>query len=71
MVSYLVIVPLLVALLTAICTLFVWRFPRIQRATSLADAFVYLGNVALLAKAVAARSILVYQLSGWPTPSRS
>ena len=66
--SQLVIAPLLVALVTAICTLFTRRFPRIQRATSLTGALAYLAVVALLVDAVASQSILVYQLSGWRAP---
>ena len=66
--SQLVIAPLLIALITAVFTLFVRRFSRIQRAISLGGAFVYLGAVILLASSVMDQSILVYQLSGWPAP---
>ena len=68
MAPHLVITPLLVALVTAICTLLTRRFPRIQRAASLTGALAYLAVVALLTNAVASQSILVYQLSGWRAP---
>ena len=63
-----VIAPLLVALVTAILTLLLRRFPRTQRAVSLAGAIAYLGAVAWLASAVARESILVYQVSAWRAP---
>ncbi len=68
MAPQLVIVPLVVALVTAILTLFARRFPRTQRAMSLVGALAYLVSVVLLADAVAARSIITYQLSNWPAP---
>lgn len=68
MVPQIVVAPLVVALLTAILTLLLRRFPRLQRAVSLAGALAYLAAVALLADAVAAQSILVYQLSNWSAP---
>jgi multicomponent Na+:H+ antiporter subunit D len=68
MAPHLVIAPLVVALLTAILSLLLRRFPRLQRAVSLVGALAYLGAVALLADAVRNQSILVYQLSNWPAP---
>lgn len=68
MAPHIVIAPLLVALVTAILTLPLRRFPRLQRAASLVGALAYLVSVALLANAVVNRSILVYQLSNWPAP---
>ena len=68
MAPHLVIAPLLIALITALFTLFFRRIPRIQRTASFMGALAYLGSVALLAEATAARSILVYQISGWPAP---
>jgi multicomponent Na+:H+ antiporter subunit D len=68
MAAQIVIAPLLVALVTAILTLLLRRFPRAQRAVSLAGALGYAVCVALLAAAVANQSILVYQLSGWRAP---
>ncbi|HET7323070.1 MAG TPA: proton-conducting transporter membrane subunit [Halococcus sp.] len=68
MASQIVIAPLVVALLTAIVTLFVRQFPKIQRGVSLAGAGAYLVSVVLLADAVSHQSIMVYQLSNWPAP---
>ncbi|WP_256687841.1 complex I subunit 5 family protein [Halococcus qingdaonensis] len=68
MAAQIVIAPLLIALLTAIATLPLRRFPRAQRAASVLGALAYLGAVALLAGRVVDESILVYQLSAWPSP---
>ncbi|PSP88442.1 Na+/H+ antiporter subunit D [Halobacteriales archaeon QS_4_69_34] len=67
MAEQVVIAPLVVALATAITTLFVRPVPRVERAVSLAGALAYLGAVGWLVVAVA-DGTLVYQLSGWPAP---
>lgn len=68
MAPHIVVAPLLIAFVTAVLTLFLRRVPRVQRTASLMGALAYLGSVALLAKTAASRSILVYQISGWPAP---
>lgn len=64
MAPHIVVAPLLIALVTAVLTLFLRRAPRVQRTASLMGALAYLGSVALLAKTATSRSILVYQISG-------
>jgi len=78
--SEVVILPLLVALATAIVTLGIRFAPRLQRAVSVGGALAYAVAVGLLATRVLpdavfssetvadAGTILTYQLSGWQAP---
>ena len=65
---HLVVAPMLVALVTAIATAGVRRFPRLQRAASLAGSLAYAGAVALLWAAVAREGAIAYQVSNWQAP---
>ena len=68
MASQIVVAPLLVALVTAVVSLFVRRFPRARTGVSLAGALAYLASVVVLAERVVSQSILTYQLSAWRAP---
>jgi len=67
-VTDIVVVPLLVALVTAILTLGARSFPRLQRGCSVAGTGVYGVAVLALAGRVTRQGRLVYQLSGWEAP---
>jgi len=69
--SFLVVAPIVVAIVGVVLSFLVSRWPRVQRATSTATAAVYAGTVAT---AVAARARTgrtrwaAYQLGGHPAP---
>ncbi|MFB6087648.1 MAG: complex I subunit 5 family protein [Haloarculaceae archaeon] len=65
---HLVIAPMLVALVTAILTLGLRRFGRVQHAVSVLGNVVYAGAVALLVRRVLTDGIQTYQLSNWAAP---
>jgi multicomponent Na+:H+ antiporter subunit D len=77
--SSLVIIPVLVALVTAVATLGVRFAPRLQQALSLSGAVAYFAATLVLARSVLTgaspdpssgegAAVLVYQLSGWEAP---
>ena len=66
--SQLAIAPMLVALVTAVLTLTVYRSPTGQRVVSLLGGLGYVLAVGLLAKHVLTAGAVVYQLSAWPAP---
>ena len=67
-VFHVVVLPMLVAMGTALATLATRRFYRLQATLSVLGSLGYLGAVALLADAVIPGRILTYQLSNWPAP---
>jgi len=62
------IAPLLVALVTAVLTLLVRRWPRIQTGTSLLGSAGYAVAVFALFAEVRAGGPIAYELSAWPAP---
>ncbi|WP_255196761.1 complex I subunit 5 family protein [Halorarius litoreus] len=66
--EHVVIAPLLAALATAVVTLLVRPYGRLQRAVSVLGGLAYLGGVAVLFERVTAGGPLVYQLSNWDAP---
>jgi multicomponent Na+:H+ antiporter subunit D len=62
------IAPLLVALATAVLTLLLRRWPRIQTAVSLGGSAGYAVSVFVLFARVRADGPIAYQLSAWPAP---
>ena len=66
---HVVILPMLVALLAALATLFTRRFYRLQATLSMLGSLAYLGAVAYLAVSVIPDGrVLTYQLSDWTSP---
>lgn len=65
---HIVVMPLVVALTTAILTLLTRRFHRLQVGLSLLGSIAYLAFVGALARAVIPGGILTYQLADWPAP---
>ncbi|MFB6109499.1 MAG: complex I subunit 5 family protein [Halodesulfurarchaeum sp.] len=63
-----VILPMIVALVTAISTLLCRKFERIQRSMSLLGAVGYLLAVARLFRLITRGGPRTYQLSNWPAP---
>ncbi len=70
--SQLVIAPLIVALVTAVFTLGLGRYPRIQRVVSVSGAIGYAVAVAVVIRSVvlvpAAPGAVAYQVGGLPAP---
>ncbi|MFB6183091.1 MAG: complex I subunit 5 family protein [Haloarculaceae archaeon] len=66
--THVVIAPMLAALVTAIATVLTRKWPRVQRAASLAGVVAYAVGVATLASRVGFDGIVTYQLSNWPAP---
>ena len=66
--THVVILPMLVALVTAIVTLLSRKVERAQRSLSLLGAAGYLLGVVWLAVTVANEGPQTYQLSNWPAP---
>jgi len=64
----LVIAPILVALVTAVVSLFARPFERLRSAVSVAGALSYAAVVALLAREVLASGPLTYQVGDWAAP---
>jgi len=64
----LVIAPLLVALATAVLSLFVRPFERLRAGVSLAGVAAYAVVVAALASEVLAGGTMTYQVGDWPAP---
>ncbi len=63
-----VIMPMVIALVTAIATLLSRRLDRAQRSMSLFGAAGYLLAVVWLGQTVASNGAQTYQLSNWPAP---
>jgi multicomponent Na+:H+ antiporter subunit D len=66
--DYVVVAPMLVALSTAILTLLVRRYGRLQGRVSLLGNLAYAGAVVALALRVVPDTVLTYQLSNWAAP---
>ncbi|WP_435153261.1 complex I subunit 5 family protein [Haladaptatus sp. DFWS20] len=69
--NQLVIAPLLVALMTAILTLVVRRFPNVQRGVSLLGGIAYVVSVAALWTEIdplGASNVIAYQVGNWKAP---
>ena len=66
--EHVVIAPLLAALATAVLTLLLRPYRRVQRAVSLLGGLAYAGGVAVLFQRVAESGTTVYQLSNWDAP---
>ncbi|MFC7200092.1 complex I subunit 5 family protein [Halospeciosus flavus] len=68
MTTQLVIAPLLVALVTAVCTLPLRRWTRAQQAVSLLGVLAYAVAVAAQVSLVLPDRTVTYQLGDWPAP---
>jgi multicomponent Na+:H+ antiporter subunit D len=71
MTETLAIVPMLVVLVTGATTLFVRRWPRLQRALTVTGTLVYAATVAALVRAVVFApdgGAIAYQVGGWRAP---
>jgi len=65
---HLVIAPMMIALVTAILTLGLRRFERVQHGLSLLGNLAYAGAVVVLADRVLPGTVHTYQLSAWQAP---
>lgn len=62
------VLPILVPLISAICCIFLWKYQNLQRVINMAGSIVLLVATSLLLKTVLHDGIISTQIAGWEAP---